>query len=264
MDYEQIYGTVNVPIGRGLQISAGRMVTLMGLEVIEETANPNWSVGNQFTFAENATSTGVQLAYKWTDKIDTQFRVINGWDVVDDYNNSLSYMGRIGYTIDDRTTVALVGYGGPEQIDNSSAWRKGVNLLASRKLADKLTATVQGDYGHEDANASLPKAGDAQWLAGGAWVSYDFNQSVGLAVRGDYFHDPDGARTSGVLNFPSHTGQDLMSLTATLNIKPMKNLQVRPEVRWDHSDLGSGAFEDHNGNFRKNQVSLLLGVAYLF
>ncbi len=47
-DLEQLYVTVNVPIGRGLQVSAGKWVTLMGVEVIEETANPNWSEGNQF------------------------------------------------------------------------------------------------------------------------------------------------------------------------------------------------------------------------
>lgn len=268
-DYEQIYGTVNIPVGRGLQVSAGRMVTLMGLEVIEETANPNWSEGNQFIFAENATSTGAQLSYKWTDKIDTQVRVINGWDVVKDNNNALSYMGRIGYAINDRTSVALVGYGGPEEQDNSRSWRKGVDLLFSYKITPKLTATLQGDYGQEDANAALPKPNhDAQWLAGGAWLTYDFNDCVGIAIRGDYFHDKDGARTSGSpLNapFPVNTGQDLTSLTATLNIKPMKNLQVRPELRWDHSDLGIGAFGDKNGSTgRKNQVTALLGVAFLF
>jgi hypothetical protein len=58
---------------------------------------------------------------------------------------------------------------------------------------------------------------------------------------------------------------DLWSLTGTLNLRPLKNVQVRPEVRWDHSDLGVGAFGDKNGTFgRKNQVTALLGAAYLF
>jgi hypothetical protein len=267
-DYEQVYGTVNIPVGQGVQVSFGRMVTLMGLEVIEETANPNWSLGNQFIFAENFTSTGVQVSYKWSEKLDTQVRVNNGWDTVRDNNNSLSYMGRIGYTFNDYTSVAVVGYGGPEQTDNNGAWRKGVNLLISQKITPKLTAYLQGDYGHEDANAALPNPGDAQWWAGGAWLRYDFNEYVGVAVRGDYFHDRDGARTSDapfLAPFPVNTGQDLTSLTATLNITPIKNLQVRPEVRWDHSDLGGGAFRDRTGpGARKNQVTALLGVAYLF
>src|SRR5262249_46710319 len=114
-DLEQIYATVNVPVGRGLQVSFGKMVTLMGVEVIEETVNPNWSEGNQFLYVENFTGTGAQLAYKFSDKVDAEFRILNGWDVVKDNNNALSYMGRVGFTPNDKVMLAVVGYGGPEQ-----------------------------------------------------------------------------------------------------------------------------------------------------
>jgi hypothetical protein len=265
-DLQQLYAIVNVPIGRGLQVSAGKWVTLMGVEVIEEVANPNWSEGNQFLFVENFTGTGLQLAYKWTEKIDTQFRVYNGWDVVKDNNNALSYMGRIGFALDEKTSIGLVGYGGPEQAGNTSAWRKGVNLVVSRKITDKLTAWVQGDYGHEDANAALPKPGDAEWYAAGLWLTYDFNDKIGVALRGDYLNDKDGARTSGApatAPFPVNTGQELTSVTLTLNLKPYKNFQVRPELRWDHS---SADLFGRRGNDtgEANQITAALGIAYLF
>ncbi|MEK7707981.1 MAG: porin [Verrucomicrobiota bacterium] len=273
-DLEQLYATVNVPVGHGLQVCVGKMVTLMGVEVIEETVNPNWSEGNQFLFVENFTGTGVQLAYKWTDKIDTQFRVLNGWDVVKDNNDALSYMGRIGFAPDDKTSIGLVGYAGPEQTGNESAWRKGINLVASRKLTPKLTAWVQGDYGEEDASAQLAAATgnaalatkSASWWAGGLWLTYDFTEKVGVALRGDYLKDKDGARTSGApltAPFPANNGQDLSSFTATLNLKPYKNLQVRPELRWDHSS--GGLFGSHNNDVGRNsQVTASVGVAYLF
>jgi len=265
-DVEQLYATVNVPVGRGLQVSAGKWVTLMGVEVIEETANPNWSEGNQFLFVENFTSTGMQLAYKWTDRIDTQFRVFNGWDMVKDNNNALSYMGRIGIAPDDKTSIGLVVYGGPEQTGNSSAWRKGVNLVVSRKITPKLTAWVQGDYGKEDANAALPKPGDAEWWAAGLWLTYDFTDKVGVAIRGDFLDDMDGARTSAApvtAPFAVNTGQELTSLTLTLNVRPYKNLQFRPEVRWDHSS--ARLFGSRTGDIgRANQFTASLGVAYLF
>jgi hypothetical protein len=248
------------------------MVTLMGVEVIEETVNPNWSEGNQFIFVENATSTGLQLAYKWTDKIDTQVRVINGWDVVEDNNNSLSYMGRIGYTLNDRTAFSLIGYGGPEQFDNSGAWRKGAEVIVNHKLTPKLTGWVQGDYGHEAANAALPDpTSDAQWWGLGLWMTYDFTEKIGVALRGDYVEDEDGARTSAFRGFPAfptvggEIGQTLYSVTATLNTKPYAGFQVRPEFRWDHSDLGTGTFgSDAGPTGRKNQFTALLGVAYVF
>lgn len=78
------------------------------------------------------------------------------------------------FATDDRTSIGLVGYSGPEQADNAGAWLKGVNLVVSRKITPKLTAWAQGDYGQEDANAALPKPGDAEWLACGLWVTYDF------------------------------------------------------------------------------------------
>jgi hypothetical protein len=262
-DLEQLYATVNIPVGRGLQVSAGKWVTLMGVEVIEETANPNWSEGNQFLFVENFTGTGVQLSYKWSDMFDTQFRIYNGWDVVKDNNDALSYMARIGVTPDDKTSIGVVGYAGPEQPNNSRDWRYGVNLVASRKLTPQLTLWVQGDYGREEN--LVGGTDDAEWWAGGVWVSYAFNDKVGVAVRGDYLKDKDGARTSGVIGFPAHGGQDLTSLTLTLNLTPVKNLQVRPELRWDHTsaDLFGSRHSGAAGG-RANQFTAGMGVAYLF
>ena len=87
-DLEQAYVKFNVPIGNGLTVLFGKHVTMLGVEVVEEVNNPNWSIGNQFMFVENTTQTGLQLAYKWNDKLDTEFCVINGWDQVSDVNAS--------------------------------------------------------------------------------------------------------------------------------------------------------------------------------
>src|SRR5947208_10153952 len=54
-DIPHLYVTLNVPTasGNGLQFKVGRIPTLLGLEVIETYANPNWSEGNQFVYVEN-------------------------------------------------------------------------------------------------------------------------------------------------------------------------------------------------------------------
>src|SRR5438132_10109639 len=53
-DLPHLYVTLNVPTasGNGLQFKVGRIPTLLGLEVIETIANPNWSEGNQFIYVE--------------------------------------------------------------------------------------------------------------------------------------------------------------------------------------------------------------------
>jgi len=256
-DLPHLYVALNVPTasGNGLQFKAGRIPTLMGLEVIETGANPNWSEGNQFIYVENFTATGVSLETKFSQYVDLQLRVINGWDQVSDNNTRKSFMGRVGLYADALTSLGIVGFWGPEEAGNNTADRYGAEALIWRKLGNA-QLWVQGDYGREQANAALPvPTQDAKWWAAGAWVTYDFSSTLGLALRGDYVNDENGARTSGVYGFPTNTGQKFGSGTATLNIRAWPNAVVRPEVRYDHSTLA--AFDG-----QKDQVTVALGVAY--
>jgi len=260
-DLEEAFIVVNIPVGNGLKITAGKFVTLMGVEVIEEVANPNWSEGNQFLFVENFTQTGLELAYKWNDKIDTEFVVFNGWDALPDNNNGKSFMGRVGWTIDDKESLALLGYGGPEQAGNSANWRTGTDIIFNRKWTKNLNMYLQGDYGHEDnafLSDGITQTANADWWAGGLWLTYDFTDKIELAARGDYLRDKDGVRTGSTFGLPPGVGQELYSATLTLNLKPIDNLQVRPEFRWDHSSNNS-AFNGEN-----NQFTVGVGVAYLY
>src|SRR5438128_2579938 len=259
-DLPHLYITLNIPTasGNGLQIKAGRMVTLMGVEVIETIANPNWSEANQFIYVENFTGLGVSVETKFSQYVDAQFRVINGWDQVSDNNTHKSLMGRVGLYPDALTSIGIVGYWGPEEPGNDTANRYGVNGVIWRKLGAKVNVWLQGDYGREQANAALPVATqDAQWWALGGWVTYDFSSSLGLPLRGDYVNDENGAGNNGVFGFLPNTGQKFGSGTATLNIKAWPSALVRPELRYDRSTLG--AF-----NGKKDQITVALAVAYLY
>ena len=258
-DLPHLYITLNVPTasGNGLQFKVGRIPTLLGLEVIETNANANWSEGNQFIYVENFTGTGLSVETKFNNYVDLQVRVINGWDQVSDNNNRKSLMGRVGLYPNALTSLALVGYWGPEQAANNTANRYGVEGLLWRKLG-KTAVWVQGDYGAEQANAALADpTQDAKWWALGGWVTYDPSATIGLALRGDYVNDENGARSSGVLGYPPSTGQKFGSGTATLNIKAWPSAVVRPELRYDRSSLAT-----FNG--KKDQVSVALAVAYLY
>jgi hypothetical protein len=258
-DVPHLYVTLNVPTasGNGLQFKMGRIPTLLGLEVIETVANPNWSEGNQFIYVENFTGTGVSVETRFSNYLDAQLRVINGWDQVSDNNSHKSLMGRVGFYPDALTSLGLVGYWGPEEPRDDSANRYGVEALLWRKLG-KAQMWLQGDYGRERANAVLPDpTHNAMWWALGSWLSYDFSSSVGVALRGDYVNDENGARTSGVVGFIPNTGQKVGGATATLNIRSWPGALVRPEVRYDRSTLAT-----FNG--KKDQVTVALAVAFLY
>jgi hypothetical protein len=260
-DLTQGYAVLNVPLsteGTYVQFKAGKMVTLMGLEVIEDVLNPNLSLANQFVYLENLTNTGLRVDVKPSAAIDFQLAVINGWDVVEDNNSRKSFMGRVGIAATPTTTIGLLGYFGPEQTGLTTN-RYGGQVLLSQKLAGgRGTVYFQGDYGQDE---DLVGPGEnAKWWGVGLWGTYDVTPAVGLAIRGDYVDDKDGVRTSGVLGFPPNTRHKFGSATATLNIKAFPGALIRPELRYDRSNLP--VYDDADPS--QNQFSIALGASYIF
>jgi hypothetical protein len=260
-DLIQGYAILNLPLrgeGKYVQFRVGKMATLMGFEVIEDVLNPNLSVANQFVYLENFTNTGLRVDVKPSDAIDFQVAVFNGWDVVEDNNTRKSFMGRVGIAATPTTSVGLLGFFGPEQADATTN-RYGAEVLLAQKLAGGRAALyLQGDYG-EDEDVVAPGE-NAKWWGLGLWGTYDLTPKVGLALRGDYIDDSDGARTSGVFGFPANSEHTFGSATATLNIRAFPGALIRPEVRYDRSNMEVYGEDDPS----KNQVSFGLGASYIF
>lgn len=246
-DLVQAYGTFSLP-GSGLVFAAGKMATMLGNEVIESVANPNLSVGSQYVFVEDFTDTGVDAAWTGASGWSARARLVNGWDVVADDNRSQTVFGRLGFA-GTRGGVAVLGYTGRELPDSVGGRRSGAELLASASLG-KAAVTLQLDAGREEAL-------DAGWRAAGLWVRVPVREKVELALRADVLDDAAGARTSGALGFPALDGQRLASFAATLALRPADGVLLRPELRWDQSDVAvfQGA---------KQQLTWALGAAFTF
>jgi len=258
-DVTQLYITLNLPTknGNGIQFKVGKMVTMMGVEVIEDVVNPNWSEGNQFIYVENFTSTGLELDYKFSSAADIELRVDNGWDRIAPTNSRKDFMGRLGLAPSANTAIGVVGYAGAQE-PASSAARYGVNVVVNQKVGKATSIWLQGDYGKEKANAALPDpTQDASWWAVGGWLAVDLSPAVNFAGRVDYFDDAQAARTTAAFGLLSTAAHKLWSLTGTLNVKSWPNALVRPEVRYDHS-----SFQVFNG--KGGQVSFALSVAYQY
>jgi Putative beta-barrel porin-2, OmpL-like. bbp2 len=259
-DLTQAYVVLNVPTpnGNGVQFEFGKMATLLGLEVIDDVANPVWSVGNQFILLEDFTSTGAQVSYRFSGRLDAQIRITNGWDAVEARNTGKTVLGRLGLYPDTTSSIALLGYTGAEELNDASALRSGAEALLWKKFAPGWTGWAQFDYGREMANHALPDSTrDAQWWAFGTWAAHDLSPTVGLAARADYVADPNGARTSGVLSYPVLAGQRVATGTLTLNLRTWSRALVRLEIRYDRSTVAAYA------GYRA-QLTGGLGVAYIF
>ena len=138
-DVTQAYAVLNLPTGsgNGMQIKMGKMVTLMGLEVIETPYNPVWSIGNQFIFVEPVTSTGVELDLKPSSALDVELRVDNGWDRTVVADGQKSFMGRVGLT-GASMSLGLIGYYGQMQSGLDEA-RYGVPSVAQQEAREGVT-----------------------------------------------------------------------------------------------------------------------------
>jgi hypothetical protein len=237
---------LNFP-AHGLQLTVGKMATMLGYEVIETIANPNLSVGSQFVYIENFTDTGLDAAWArgaWSARA----RLVNGWDVVQDNNRRKTVFGRAGWGAGPHG-IALLGYSGSELPDSIGGLRSGIELLANTRVGGT-TVTLQADAGREEQL-------DAGWGAAGLWAQRPLASGIDLALRGDVLDDRHGARTSGVLAFPVLDRQRLSSATATLVIHHPAGALLRPEVRYDRSD--NPVFDGH-----REQWTFGFGVAATF
>jgi hypothetical protein len=246
-DVVQAYGSIGFPAA-GLVLSAGKMATMLGNEVIESVLNPNLSVGHQYVFLENFTDVGLDAAWTGPSGWSARARVANGWDVVTDNNERKTVFGKLGWAA-ERGSVALIGYTGAELPDSVEGQRSGLELLATARLG-KVATTLQIDAGREEAL-------DAEWRAAGLWVVIPLRENYDLAVRAEALDDVDGVRTSGALGFPAHGGQKLYGVTGTLAVRAIAGALVRPEIRYDRSDIA--AFDGE-----KDQWTVALGAALTF
>ncbi len=131
------------------------------------------------------------------------------------------------------------------------------------------SSTGRSDYFHLSVNDG--PSGDL-WSVG-TWVWYDFTPKVGLAFRGEYLNDPDGVginvadpnslcsrsqmAPACALHHPNDHG-NLASFTLTLNLKPVPDIKIQPEIRYDTTSYAGGF------NGKDHQIILGCGASYLF
>jgi hypothetical protein len=254
----QAYVELNVPVGNGIDVKAGQLISLLNYESGDGGAvNANFSQGNQWFFTGNGPSAGVQLSYKFCPMFDFTARVQNGlYAGAIDNNGYKTVMGSFGIHPDEMTSINLIGFGGREGA-SSQLWTKGGSVIASRVLAKKYNVTLATEFDYFSVDRAAISGADF-WSIGG-WLSADFTPMIGAALRIDYVADEKGAATGGLLNFAGGLpGQDLFSATATLNFRPVPSIKIQPEVRYDHTSFLNGF------GTRKDRFIIGMGASYLF
>jgi predicted porin len=250
-DLTQAYVTYKAPIGNGLDLKAGKFVTLSGAEMIRRTADYQISRSFLFGFAMPFTHTGVLATYPFTDWFSLSLGIVNGWDNTDDNNNDKSIHGAATITPFKELTLTLSGTWGAEQKDRNGPKRGLLDLVATYKPTPPLTLTVNYDYGEEDDAVSDPATGGtktARWQGIAAYAQYDFTDRFSVGFRGEYFIDEQGFRFGFTDPFTGNPGRlALWEMTLTTRYKLFDHLFASVEYRHDEATNNRLVFDDGNG-----------------
>lgn len=243
-DIEEGYVQVLAPLGRGINIIAGKYATLAGYEVIESKDDLNFSRSLLFFYAIPFTHTGIRATYNVIDQIDVTFGINNGCDQLTDNNDSktlelsttikpndkLKFVGNLYYGSEKTTQGRTVVTGTPPVAGPGTPGDKRLtfDLVAEAKV-EKLTAALNWDYGMEqDVIAAGTGFDNAKWTGLAGYVKYQVTDLYSPGLRIEYFRDSDGYRTG--------TKQTLKEVTFTNQFDINSNLIFRLELRLDKSN----------------------------
>jgi len=247
---EQAYLTAVLPIGNGLTINAGKMVTHMGGEVIESISNINYSRSFLFAYAIPYSHLGAMASYPFNSQFSATIYVYNGWNDIVDNNNDKTLGAEIIWSPSPSFTFIQNYIGGPEEA-KSTKKRHVFDSIFNYQATDALFITLNADYGQE----ALDPTGLAVWKGVAITGKYTLSDVSAIAARVEDYYDQSGF-TTGAL-------QQLSEFTLTYELKFTNSLTTRLEFRRDMSDKDT--FESDSGTFtNNNQNTFLIGSIYTF
>ncbi len=247
---EQAYLTAVLPIGNGLTIDAGKMVTHMGGEVIESMSNINYSRSILFAYAIPYFHLGTMASYPFSSQFSATIYVYNGWNNIVDNNKEKTFGVEVTWSPSSTFTFVQNWIGGAEETGGTKK-RHVFDSIINYQATDALFLTLNADYGQE----ALAPTGLAVWKGIALTGKYTLSDVSAIAARIEDYYDQSG--------FTTGTLQQLNEITLTYELKFLNSLTTRFEFRRDWSDKNT--FEDDSGALTKNgQATLLVGSIFTF
>jgi hypothetical protein len=257
-----------VPVGKGIQLDAGKFVTPAGAEVIETNQNWNYSRSLLFTYAVPYYHMGLRAKYTFNDKWSVTGYVTNGWNNVVSTNTGKTFGPSIAWNATKKLTITENYLAGPRDIfgtGDNGAWNHLSDTVIAYNSTAKLSLQANVDYDRQEQYPTSNRHADYTGIA--AYAKYAVSPKVAVAGRYEYFNDHDGlATTPGTINIALlGKGQHLNEFTGTIERKIAGHLISRLEYRRDQSN--QDFFERGKGNgpngFVKGQDTVDVGLMFV-
>lgn len=289
-DLVEAYANFHFPVitSGGVDLKVGQFVTLEGAEVITATGNFFYSHSMIFNFGIPLKHIGAMVTTHVTKYFDICTGVVRGVNAgLSDNNDVLAFHGgAIFNLLEGKLTLAATTHVGAENdanneqfgVDTNRELRHLHDITAIWKITDKLTTTLDLNYGQDDGY-------DAEWYGAAHYVTYVVNDWVTVGARGEIWRDDDGFAVlqSGNnedfvklqrgmfdnIDIDTKFGSDATyyAITVGANIKvpglpkPIAGLVIRPEARYDWAVGGDPRYND---NTEENQFTIGIDVILTF
>jgi len=254
-------------VGNGLTVTAGKVETLVGYDVIESASNPHMTHGLLFAIVP-LTHTGVRFGYPVMDNVNLTIGLNNGSDDDIDNNHAKSLEAQIGVSPSESWFASLTfNYGAEFGALNESDKRLVINFITTYDFTEELSAYAELTY-LDNEDRGLVTAGvpaDSSALGFGLGVTYWATDVYGVSLRYEYL-DNDGANNGAGLGA---TVDSMWDITLTGHAKLTDDLTFRVEFRHDSADMvgaNTGIFGDDSvaaGTGTDDSVNTL-GVQLLY
>jgi hypothetical protein len=246
---QQGYVSVLAPVGSGLQVDVGKMVTPLGAEVIESQDNWNYSRSLLFTLAIPYYHMGARASYTFNERVSVSAWLVNGWNNVEDNNGAKTVAVQASIKPWSRLTIVQGYISGAEQAGDADDIRHVLDTVATVSVSDRLSIMANYDWGRDRvAGAAM------RWQGLALYGRFQAAPWWAISPRFEWYDDQDG--------FTTGAAQTLRELTITSEQRLTGQLGTRVEFR---RDLASEAvFATGSGEPTRTQTTVTVGVFYAF
>ena len=277
---KQAYVALRAPVGNGIDFKVGQYDPIVGYEVTDSYANPNFSRSLAFSRLQPYGHQGILSSYQFSDVLGVSAGIANsanngggfGGNLVNARSNNLGINGKHGGLNGGFESYKSYMAGLVLKAPDSLGWLAGSALYAGvvhgidsganndpvsyyvgASIATPIKALALGVAYDYQANGYQAK-GYGNAVSG--YISYQLTEKLKLNNRVEY------ATSSGNVFLPvASNDEKVFAVTSTLDYALFANVVTRGELRWDTA-VGGEVLRAFNG--QKNDVSLTLNVIYKF
>jgi hypothetical protein len=224
---------------KDIAVKGGHFYTLLGYEVVPAPDNFFYSHAITMYKSEAFTHTGVLATYSGLEKFTFYGGWTAGWDTgFDQLGDGSSFLGGFSFSPVEEATFTYILTGGDLGWVGDGYTH---SLVFAYNPIEQLTYVLQSDYVDTDEDVLGSGDDDFKTIGVNQYLIYQLIDELGIGARGEWW------RTSGV---------SYGAITGGVNIKPLPNVTLRPEVRYQLSDEDN---DDSKQVTNKNPAALPLG-----